>query len=74
MIFDPGRGNGENKKKLLKAVQQHLAKVADDDFDGDVVIVVRRGYFGSVKKFPRSSVQKFDPRSETGEKKLLIES
>ena len=65
---------GESKKKeLLQAVQGHLEKMSDQNFDGILSISVKKGYFGPVRGFPRRTKSYFNPReAEKGSKKRVL--
>jgi len=63
-----------NKEMLLRAVQDHLAQVVGRDFDGNLIITVRKGYMGRVRSQPRKAQDVFDPYDEIQDKKLLIET
>lgn len=65
---------GKNKEKLLKAVQDHLSKVVDMDFDGNLIVTCRKGYMGKVRGVPRDQCDVFDPYDNIKQKKLLIEN
>ncbi len=63
-----------NKKALLTAVQDHIKDLVDGDFDGNVIIPLRKGYLGKIRSTPRETMAVFDPREEIDKRKLLLET
>ena len=64
--------DGDNKYKLLKAVQDHLQKVVDKGFDGNLIIQSRKGFLGKVRGVPRETLDTFDPRDEVRQKRQFF--
>jgi len=63
-----------NKEALLTAVQDHIKDLVNGDFDGNVIIPLRKGYLGKIRSTPRETMDVFDPREEIDKRKLLLET
>jgi len=62
-----------NKEALLTVVQNHIRDLVDGDFDGNVIIPLRKGYLGKIRSTPRETMDVFDPREEIDKRKVLLE-